>query len=108
MKRLPILSISERMIQRLNAIQTSVITDTTSVIQMIVDNKYSLFPQFIETERPDRLVYLLYFRRHRRACRRLCTGIIRPRNDWPIFDRLLGLSLALAHRVVLPNFAHNS
>ncbi|MFE5318003.1 spore germination protein [Paenibacillus sp. NPDC056579] len=51
----------ERMIQRLNAIQTSVITDTTSVIQMIVDNKYSLFPQFIETERPDRLVHLLSF-----------------------------------------------
>ncbi|UVI28777.1 spore germination protein [Paenibacillus spongiae] len=51
----------QRMMKRLSSVDIDVITDSTSLIQMIVDNKYSLFPQFIETERPDRLVHVLCF-----------------------------------------------
>lgn len=47
------------MVKRLNSINTDVITDITSMTQLMEDNKYSLFPQFIETERPDRLVHIL-------------------------------------------------
>ncbi|WP_054027903.1 spore germination protein [Bacillus sp. FJAT-28004] len=47
------------MVKRLNSINTDVITDSTSMTQLMEDNKYSLFPQFIETERPDRLVHIL-------------------------------------------------
>ncbi|MBH5318413.1 spore germination protein [Paenibacillus sp. GSMTC-2017] len=47
------------MVKRLNSISTDVITDSTSMTQLMEDNIYSLFPQFIETERPDRLVHIL-------------------------------------------------
>ncbi|MCQ6562763.1 spore germination protein [Paenibacillus mendelii] len=49
------------MMKRLNKIDMDVITDSTNIIQIIVDNKYSLFPQFLETERPDRLAHVLSF-----------------------------------------------
>lgn len=47
------------MVKRITSLNTDVITDSTSMTQLMEDNKYSLFPQFIETERPDRLVHVL-------------------------------------------------
>ncbi|MFD0589705.1 spore germination protein [Paenibacillus sp. GCM10027627] len=51
----------EQMLKRLRQVDMDVVTDSTNIIQMIVDNKYSIFPQFLETERPDRLVHVLSF-----------------------------------------------
>lgn len=43
------------MTQRIQDIQFDIITDISMLIQMIEDNSRSVFPQLIETERPDRL-----------------------------------------------------
>nr|WP_100401997.1 spore germination protein [Bacillus sp. FJAT-42315] len=42
-------------IQRIQAIEYDHIPDSSFIMQMITDNKNSLFPQIIDTERPDRV-----------------------------------------------------
>ena len=45
--------------QRIHDIDFDSIIDISFITQMITDNKNSVFPQFIETERPDRLAGVL-------------------------------------------------
>ncbi|MBY6035020.1 spore germination protein [Fictibacillus nanhaiensis] len=45
--------------QRLSEIEYDHILDSSYLVQMIEDNKMSIFPQFIDTERPDRVVAAL-------------------------------------------------
>ncbi|MDV2884077.1 spore germination protein [Alkalihalophilus pseudofirmus] len=47
------------MIQRVSAIQFDQINDSSYITQMIEDQTNSPFPQFIDTERPDRVAALL-------------------------------------------------
>ncbi|MEY2195766.1 spore germination protein [Neobacillus sp. BF23-41] len=49
------------MTQRLMDIEFDFIMDSTMLIQMIEDNSKSLFPQLVETERPDRVASLLAY-----------------------------------------------
>ncbi|WP_082234784.1 spore germination protein [Halobacillus massiliensis] len=43
-------------VQRLNNIEYDQIIDSSFITQMIADNSHSPFPQFLDTERPDRVV----------------------------------------------------
>lgn len=43
--------------QRIKDIEYDIFTDVTMLIQMIEDNSLSIFPQLIETERPDRVTW---------------------------------------------------
>lgn len=45
--------------QRLNDIDFDLINDSSMITQLISDNKYSPFPQFLDTERPDRIAAAL-------------------------------------------------
>ncbi|MGE8078692.1 spore germination protein [Peribacillus loiseleuriae] len=46
-------------IQRISSLNVNQIIDSSYISQMIEDNKNSPFPQFIDTERPDRLAAVL-------------------------------------------------
>ncbi|WP_221564503.1 spore germination protein [Alkalihalobacillus sp. TS-13] len=46
-------------IQRLNAIEYDQIIDSSFIAQMIADNSNSPFPQYLDTERPDRVAEVL-------------------------------------------------
>lgn len=45
--------------QRIKDLEFDIFADNTIFIQMIEDNSNTIFPQLIETERPDRLAYAL-------------------------------------------------
>ncbi|MGG3573127.1 spore germination protein [Bacillus gobiensis] len=45
--------------QRLNDIDFDLINDSSMITQLISDNKYSPFPQLLDTERPDRIAAAL-------------------------------------------------
>ncbi|CAK6478191.1 spore germination protein [Peribacillus castrilensis] len=49
----------ETVIQRISDLRVNQIIDSSYISQMIEDNKNSPFPQFIDTERPDRLAAVL-------------------------------------------------
>ncbi|MFD6209709.1 spore germination protein [Peribacillus sp. NPDC060253] len=49
----------ETVIQRITDLKVNQIIDSSYISQMIEDNKHSPFPQFIDTERPDRLAAVL-------------------------------------------------
>ncbi|WP_232725416.1 spore germination protein [Bacillus sp. FJAT-44742] len=46
-------------IQRISELETDQVLDSNSLAQMIQDHTYSIFPQFINTERPDRVAAAL-------------------------------------------------
>ncbi|GGL42575.1 spore germination protein [Sporolactobacillus putidus] len=46
--------------QRLQDLELDHLTDTSALSQLVADNSHSPFPQFIDTERPDRTVNALY------------------------------------------------
>lgn len=47
------------MIQRIQDIDIDTIIDSSYITQIISDNQHSLFPQFVDTERPDRIAAVL-------------------------------------------------
>nr|WP_302621312.1 spore germination protein [Bacillus sp. FJAT-27225] len=47
------------MTDRIKAIDFDTIVDSSYIVQLISDNKYSPFPLFLDTERPDRVVSVL-------------------------------------------------
>ncbi|RDI38003.1 spore germination protein [Falsibacillus pallidus] len=47
------------MIQRLRDLEVNQINDSSYITQLIQDNNNSIFPQFVDTERPDRLAAVL-------------------------------------------------
>lgn len=46
-------------VQRISDIEYDIIVDSSFIAQMIADNHNSVFPQFIDTERPDRIASVL-------------------------------------------------
>lgn len=49
----------QEIIQRVSQIKTDHVFDSTYLIQLIADNPNSVFPQFLNTERPDRVAAVL-------------------------------------------------
>ncbi len=45
--------------QRINDIEIDSVIDSSYIVQLISDNQHSPFPQFIDTERPDRIAAVL-------------------------------------------------
>ncbi|WP_404442215.1 spore germination protein [Sutcliffiella horikoshii] len=43
--------------EKINSLQVNDILDTSVLAQLIEDNSYSIFPQFVQTELPDRVTY---------------------------------------------------
>ena len=49
----------QEIIKRVSQIKTDHVLDSTYLIQLIADNPNSIFPQFLNTERPDRVAAVL-------------------------------------------------
>lgn len=49
----------QEIIKRVSQIKTDHVLDSTYLMQLIADNPNSIFPQFLNTERPDRVAAVL-------------------------------------------------